>query len=121
MFRAYFDTQLLMAESRGKTAHDFRVFFMGHKGSIEAKYTTNKGLLPDALIEEMRSAFQRCESMLDLESQSIESQDPENKTKQPAQMVVSLDKVEEMIGQGWRFLATMPENRAIVEKNGARL
>lgn len=121
VFRAYFDTQLLMAESRGKTAHDFRVFFMGHKGSIEAKYTTNKGLLPDALIEEMRAAFKRCEQLLDLESQAVEPQDSENKTKQPTQMVISLDKVEEMIGQGWRFLATLPENRAIVEKNGARL
>jgi hypothetical protein len=94
---------------------------MGHKGSIEAKYTTNKGLLPDELIEEMRAAFKRCERMLDLENQAEESQDPENKTKQPTQLVISLDKVEEMISQGWRFLASLPENRAIVEKNGARL
>lgn len=43
VLRAYFDTQLLVAESQGKIAHDFRVFFMGHKGSIEARYTTNKG------------------------------------------------------------------------------
>jgi hypothetical protein len=53
VLRAYFDTQLLMAESRGKIAHDFRVFFMGHKGSMEAKYTTNKGMLPVALVKEM--------------------------------------------------------------------
>ena len=46
VLRAFFDTQLLIAESRGKIAHDFRVFFMGHKGSIEAKYTTNKSILP---------------------------------------------------------------------------
>ena len=69
VLRAYFDTQLLMAESRGKIAHDFRVFFMGHKGSMEAKYTTNKGLLPDALIQEMRDAFIRSEEFLDLESE----------------------------------------------------
>ena len=31
VLRAYFDTQLLMAESRGKIAHDFRVFFMGQR------------------------------------------------------------------------------------------
>jgi hypothetical protein len=69
VLRAYFDTQLLMAESRGKIAHDFRVFFMGHKGSMEAKYTTNKGLLPDTLIQEMRDAFKRSEEFLDLENE----------------------------------------------------
>ena len=42
VLRAFFDTQLLIAESRGKTAHDFRVFFMGHKGSMEAKYTPTR-------------------------------------------------------------------------------
>jgi len=67
ILRAHFDTQLLMAESRGKIAHDFRVFFMGHKGSMEAKYTTNKGILPEILIDEMREAFRRSEEFLDLE------------------------------------------------------
>jgi hypothetical protein len=67
VLRAFFDTQLLIAESRGKIAHDFRVFFMGHKGSMEAKYTTNKGILPDLLIDEMRNAFRRSEEFLDLE------------------------------------------------------
>lgn len=67
VLRAYFDTQLLYAESRGKIAHDFRVFFMGHKGSIEATYTTNKSILPQALYNEMRDSFKRCEPLLDLE------------------------------------------------------
>ena len=68
MLRAYFDTELLIAESRGMMAHDFRVFFMGHKGSMEAKYTTNKGILPEILVHEMRDAFRRSEELLDLES-----------------------------------------------------
>ncbi|MEM3085255.1 MAG: hypothetical protein QXP61_09245 [Nitrososphaerales archaeon] len=67
VLRAFFNTELLIAESRGKIAHDFRVFFMGHKGSIEAKYTANKGILPKALIDEMREAFKRREKLLDLE------------------------------------------------------
>jgi hypothetical protein len=71
VLRAFFDTQLLIAESRGKIAHDFRVFFMGHKGSMEAKYTTNKGILPDLLISEMRNAFSRSEEFLDLEKGEI--------------------------------------------------
>jgi hypothetical protein len=71
VLRAFFDTQLLIAESRGKIAHDFRVFFMGHKGNMEAKYTTNKGILPDLLISEMRNAFSRSEEFLDLEKGEV--------------------------------------------------
>jgi hypothetical protein len=41
ILRAYFDTQLLIAESRGKIAHDFRVFFIGaqrnHRSKIHNK------------------------------------------------------------------------------------
>ncbi len=65
ILRAYFDTQLLMAESKGKVAHDFRVFWMGHKGSMEARYTTNKGRLPKDLLDEMRSAYGRCQPFLE--------------------------------------------------------
>jgi len=64
VLRAYFDTQLLLAESKGKVAHDYRVFWMGHKGSMEARYTTNKGRLPQNLVDDMREAYQRCEPLL---------------------------------------------------------
>jgi hypothetical protein len=57
VLRAYFDTQMLLAESHGKVSHLYRVFSMGHKGDIEARYSTNKGRLPQNLIEDMRSAF----------------------------------------------------------------
>ena len=40
---------------------------MGHKGSMEARYTTNKGMLPEMLIREMRESFVRAEEFLDLE------------------------------------------------------
>ncbi len=65
VLRPYFDTQLLIAESKGKIAHDFRVFFMGHKGTMEARYTTNKGVLPEVLVAEMREAFLRAEEHLE--------------------------------------------------------
>lgn len=65
VLRAYFDTQLLIAESKGKIAHDFRVFFMGRKGSMEARYTTNKGVLPEVLVTEMQEAFVRSEEHLE--------------------------------------------------------
>jgi len=82
VLRAYFDTQMLLAESHGKLPHPYSVFFMGHKGDIEARYTTNKGRLPDNLIEDMRRSFEKCEEYLsttptkavvDLEKAKIES------------------------------------------------
>ena len=77
--RAYFDTQLLIAEFKDKIACDFRVFFMGHKGTIEARYTTNKGKLPESLENEMRESFKRSEEFLDLE---IKEEDPSMKQKE---------------------------------------
>ncbi|GIU71364.1 MAG: hypothetical protein KatS3mg003_0843 [Candidatus Nitrosocaldaceae archaeon] len=67
VFRSYFDTQLLLAESKGRINRDFRQFFMGHSGDIEHVYTLHKGMLPEYLIKEMRDAYNRCEEYLDLE------------------------------------------------------
>lgn len=97
VLRAYFDTELLIAEARGKIAHDFRVFFMGHKGTIEARYTTNKGVLPDALINEMSDAFKRSEIFLDLE---LKEEDPLLKQKDDLHRAIegaTPDKVQEML------------------------
>jgi len=93
VFRSYFDTQLLIAEARGKIAHDFRVFFMGHKGSIEAKYTTNKGVLPDELLNEMREAFKRSEVFLDLE---LREEDPLIKRKDQMQKAIAMATPEQL-------------------------
>jgi len=62
--RCYFDTQLLLAESKGRVAHDYRVFWMGHSGSIENRYTTNKGRLPRELVLDMAQAYGRAETFL---------------------------------------------------------
>jgi len=62
VLRAYFDTMLLIAESQGKITHAYRQFFMGHTGDIEARYTTNKGRLPESMIEDMRAAYRRSQS-----------------------------------------------------------
>jgi hypothetical protein len=70
VLRAYFDTQLLIAENNGKMAHAYRQFFMGHKGDIEARYTTNKGRLPENLIEDMRESYRR--SLEYLETTKVE-------------------------------------------------
>ncbi len=100
VLRAFFDTELLIAESRGKIAHDFRVFFMGHKGSIEAKYTTNKSILPNALITEMREAFKRSSEFLDLEiseEKEIEKQKEDVRTKIETLSPEELARVQELV------------------------
>ncbi|MDE1725617.1 MAG: hypothetical protein KGH76_06965, partial [Thaumarchaeota archaeon] len=92
----------------------------------EVKYTTNKGLLPVELVEEMRQAFRRSEEFLDLEMQSDNAtkEEQEDRTRfnsQPAQMVVPIDQAEILISQGWRFVAALPKDKAVVEKNGSGL
>lgn len=62
--RAFFVTNMLVAEARGKIAHDFHVFWMGNSGGMQSRYTTNKGILPDVLMDEMRAAYKRAEPML---------------------------------------------------------
>lgn len=62
--RAYFDTMMMLSESRGLVLRDYRAFWMGHKGDIEARYTVNKGLLPDAVLEDMRRMFRDSEEYL---------------------------------------------------------
>ena len=76
VLRAYFGTQLLIAENHGKISHAYRQFFMGHKGDIEARYTTNKGRLPPAVIEDMRQSILKCEEYLSTRPVSRE-EDPE--------------------------------------------
>jgi site-specific recombinase XerD len=59
ILRAYFSTALDIAESKGLISHPWRQFIMGHKGDIEARYSTNKRLPPD-VIEEMRESYRKC-------------------------------------------------------------
>ena len=64
VLRAYFDTQLMLAESKGLVLWDYRQFWMGHKGDIENRYTTNKCRLPEDVIEDMREAYRRSQEYL---------------------------------------------------------
>ncbi len=61
--RSYFGTALDICESRGLVSHSWRQFWMGHSGDIEATYSVKKRLSPD-IVEEMRAAFARCESVI---------------------------------------------------------
>ena len=54
VLRAYAETQLIIAESKGEISHPYLQFVAGHKGDIEARYSTNKGRLPPQMIEDIR-------------------------------------------------------------------
>jgi hypothetical protein len=64
VLRAYAETQLIIAESKGKISHPYLQFIAGHIGDIEARYSTNKGSLPPDMIEGMRNAYKDCEPFL---------------------------------------------------------
>ncbi len=77
VLRSYFATQLMLAESKGLIIRDYRTFFMGHKGDIEAVYTLNKRKLPPDVVEEMRESYAKALKYL----QTIEAEKPEDVTK----------------------------------------
>lgn len=64
VLRAYAETQLIIAESKNKISHPYLQFIAGHKGDIEARYSTNKGILPPNMIEDMRDMYEECEPFL---------------------------------------------------------
>lgn len=109
VLRAFFDTQLLIAESRGKIAHDFRVFFMGHTGSIEATYTTNKSILPELLTNEMLESFRKSQEFLDLETR----QEPHR--EESKQKIATVEEFEKLIDEGWEYVATLPNGGLVLQ------
>lgn len=64
VLRGFFSTRLLMAVSDGLLDNNYRVYWMGHKGSMAARYSSNKAELPDDLIESMRAAYSRSRRFL---------------------------------------------------------
>ena len=54
--------------------HDYRVFMMGHFGSMEHKYTLDK-MLTTETIEDMRTIYGRCLKFLETEEHGIKEED----------------------------------------------
>jgi len=75
VLRCYFDTMLMLAESKGLVLRDYRQFWMGHKGDIENRYTTNKQRLPESVIEDMRAAYERSQEFLQTTKQERTSEE----------------------------------------------
>ena len=91
VLRAYFDTQLLIAENNGKMAHAYRAFFMGHKGDIEARYTTNKGRLPEEFIEDMRESYRRSLEYLETSRVEVSEDKLQNALRRQLLLVAGFD------------------------------
>lgn len=75
VLRCYFDSQMLLAESKRLIIRDYRVFWMGHKGDIEHEYTLNKGVLSTDLLEDMREAYRKSQQLLVTEGFTRTSED----------------------------------------------
>ncbi len=157
VLRAYCDTSMIVAESKGLISHPYLQFLMGHKGDIEARYSTNKGMLPPSMIEEMRETYRKCEPLLSTKAESAseeqikkalreqflavagfkkdevekmnlgEMSDEEIQTavrqrlvgmmtgNGSRQKVVPIQEVRSFIGQGYEYVASLPDGGAIVK------
>jgi len=81
VLRSYFDTQLMLAESKGLVLRDYRQFWMGHMGDIENRYTTNKERLLENVVEDMREAYRKSQEYLETTKTENNAKDEEEKRK----------------------------------------
>jgi hypothetical protein len=157
VLRAYCDTNMIVAESKGLISHPYLQFLMGHKGDIEARYSTNKGRLPPSMIEEMRETYKKCEPLLSTKAESaseeqikkalreqflavagfkkdevekmsvgeMSDEELQNAVRQrlvgmmtgngSRQKVIPIQEVRSFIGQGYEYVASLPDGGAIVK------
>jgi integrase len=59
ILRSYFDSRMMVADAAQLILRDYRVFFMGHKGDIEHRYSVNKEGISQETVEQMRSMYSR--------------------------------------------------------------
>jgi len=93
VLRSFFSTRLLLAVSAGVLDNNYRVYWMGHKGEMSARYSSNKSLLPDDLIESMRDAYKRSLSYLTGHNISQEEYQ-KNQLLRQAALLLSPQKLE---------------------------
>jgi hypothetical protein len=65
----------MLSESKGVVLRDYRAFWMGHKGDIKNRYTTNKQKLPEHAIEDMREAYRRSQEYLQTIKAEVSSEE----------------------------------------------
>jgi site-specific recombinase XerD len=94
VLRSYFDTQLMIAESKGLVLRDYRQFWMGHKGDIEHRYTLNKQKLPPKVIENMRESYQKSQRYLQTTEMGEDKEDIKRMFKKQLMLVAGFKPEE---------------------------
>jgi hypothetical protein len=87
---------LMLAESKGHVLRDYRQFWMGHKGDIENRYTTNKARLPEAVIEDMRDAYRKSQEYLQTNQKDLNSEQSLRESFRSQLLLVAGFSVEEL-------------------------
>ena len=120
VLRSYFDTQLMLAESKGLVLRDYRQFWMGHKGDIENRYTTNKGRLPQNVVEDMREAYRRSQRYLQTTKQEPDEEKLKIAFREQLLLAVGFNKEEVDRMDLWSLkdkdIQTLLKKRLLVEK-----
>jgi len=123
VLRSFFDTQAMLAESRGLVLRDYRTFWMGHKGDIENRYTTHKGKLPKEVIDDMREAYRRIQEFL----MTTTPEAPTGEEKYRRGLMLAFAKPEEIEGMDLarmsdeEFYAKLREKASsVMLNNGAK-
>ncbi len=84
-------------ENRGLVSHPFWQSWLGHAGDMSARYSVNRGKIPPSLLEEMRSAYRRCEPFLSTAPTRGEVEDRDLQTKRL--LLLAVGYAEEQIGE----------------------
>jgi hypothetical protein len=111
VLRAYFETQLMLADSKGLILRDYRTFFMGHKGDIENRYSTNKGKLPTEVIDDMRSSYKQASEFLETtkkEASSAQVQKVKEELEAEMDVKIKLRTLEMALRNGLHATRLMP-------------
>lgn len=64
VWRSYYDTRLMHAESEQLVTHAYAQFFMGHTGDIERTYTLNKHKLPPDVMQGIKDSAKRIQKVV---------------------------------------------------------
>lgn len=145
LLRGCFRTSLAIAEADNVVSHSLAEFWFAHRGDISARYSLTKGVLPKQLLDKMEEAFLKCVEYIDIEKEILKVNDMEETTKEfveglsdmlesirdkkshrrqksekpkdePTQRVVTADESVEYLGNGWEFVATLPNEKVIIRK-----
>ena len=123
IFRSYFDTMQILAESKGLITHPYVQCFVGHGGDMEATYSTRKSQLPPELLEDMRGAYAKESELLTTRKSSTMSEDRITE-KFNRQFLLISGWTEEEINSLGIDLGTIEQERLqelLAQKNNERL